>query len=69
MAIAKQLQQDKNNMTEYRFTFSNTKEQVIKTARSVKTAKFLLMCSNRNNYETYKLVDKKPVVKNLKRSV
>ena len=56
-------------MTEYRFTFSNTKEQVIKTARSVKTAKFLLMCSNRNNYETYKLVDKKPVVKNLKRSV
>ena len=56
-------------MQEYRFTFTNHKEQVIKTARSVKTAKFLLMCSNRNDYQTFKLADKKPVIKNIKRSV
>lgn len=59
-------------MTEFRFTFSNTKEQVIKTAHSYKTALFLLECSNRNNYQSFKLADKKPVIKrnyNLKRTV
>lgn len=50
-------------MCEYRYIFSNGDNKIVKTACTEKTAKFLLMCTNRNEYKSFMLVDKKPVIK------